>query len=250
MIEKIPVLRSIAKFHQRLFSPMPLHPFPDYDAYWAMRGNEPPERGFHRDLFITARIPDGSSVLDIGCGNGAFLRHLKNAKPKCFAFGMDISAEAIRALAKKGVDGTVILPGRRLRQLTEKQFDYVVLMEVIEHVADAEDLLQQALEFQPKRIFITIPNVGHFIHRLRLLVGGRFPVTSIVFHMKEHIRFWTVKDFIQWSESLGCKVRHYTGQERTGNPIKLGLLRLFPGLFAGQMIYEIEPVSDPEIRHP
>jgi 2-polyprenyl-3-methyl-5-hydroxy-6-metoxy-1,4-benzoquinol methylase len=154
---------------------------------------------------------------------------------------MDSSTNAISLLKQRGINGAVIIAEKTLREIAGGDFDYVVMMEVIEHVQDAERLFLQALQFNPKTIFITIPNTGYIMHRLRLMFGGRFPITFIVYHMKEHIRFWTVKDFIQWIESMNCTVHRYTGQERTANPLRLYLIRHFPSLFAAQMIYEVKP---------
>ena len=155
---------------------------------------------------------------------------------------MDISSAAVANLSQHDIDGAAINLGTPLRNLTERNFDYVVMMEVIEHVHEAESLVLDTMEFSPKGIFITIPNAGYFIHRLRLMFGGRFPVTFVLFHMKEHIRFWTVKDFFQWSEHLNLKVTHYEGQEKgTRNPLRLFMIRNFPSLFAAQLIYFLEP---------
>ena len=141
-----------------------------------------------------------------------------------------------------GIDGAVIKPGTPMRDLTERNFDYVVMMEVIEHVHEAESLVLDTMKFSPKGIFITIPNAGYFMHRFRLMFGGRFPVTFVLYHMKEHIRFWTVKDFFQWSEHLNLKVTHYEGQEKgTRNPLRLFMIRNFPSLCAAQLIYFLEP---------
>jgi methionine biosynthesis protein MetW len=221
---------------------MPLNDFKDYDDYWTQRAKTSPQQVvLHRFVSIADRIPDGSSVIDIGCGDGAFLAYLKEHRPKSIVFGMDISANAVSFLKKREINGAAITAGKSLREIAGRDFDYVVMMEVIEHVHDAEGLFLQALRFNPKTLFITIPNTGYIMHRLRLMFGGRFPITYIIYHMKEHIRFWTVKDFIQWAESMGCKVVCYRGQEKTINPLRLYLIRHFPSLFAAQMIYEVEP---------
>ena len=236
----------IRKVRAHLFGPMPLYDFRDYNEYWDKRGSDHSKpQILHRFVDIAARIEPRTSVLDIGCGDGVFLAYLKERKPACEIFGLDLSDRAVAALRNRGIDGRVIEEGRPLRQLVDRDFDNVVLMEVIEHVQDAEGLLTQALAFNPKRIFITIPNAGFLVHRARLMFGGRFPVTAIVFHVKEHIRFWTVKDFHQWADHLGCEVIACVGQERTTNWLKLFLLRLSPGLFAGQVIFELRRKNIP-----
>jgi methionine biosynthesis protein MetW len=237
---KIPLLNSLRKVQQHLSGPMPLQDFSDYDEYWNKRKTDDPDPVvLHRSIYIASRIPAGSSVLDIGCGDGAFLAYLKQVKPTCDLFGVDLSEEAILALEARGVSGAVIRKGETLKQMVGRDFENVVLMEVIEHVHDAEELLAEALALNPSRIFITIPNAGYIIHRARLMFGGRFPVTAIVFHVKEHIRFWTVKDFYQWADYMGCEILSCIGQERTGNKFKLFMMRLSPALFAGQLIFEL-----------
>ena len=66
---------------------------------------------------------------------------------------------------------------------------------------------------------------------------GRFPVTMIVLHMKEHIRFWTVSDFMEWVRAFGGEVVDIHGQY--GHH---GLLwKRWPELFAWGLVYVIEP---------
>lgn len=244
-------MKSLLKrLYRSIYGPMPLSEFKDYNEYWEKRQTSndspaveaPQDTPLHRFVSIAHQIPEGSSVLDVGCGDGGFLRYLKKQDKGLSLFGMDISSEAVANLSQHGIDGAVIHLGTPLRDLTEQNFDYVVMMEVIEHVHEAESLVLDTLAFSPKGIFITIPNAGYFMHRLRLMFGGRFPVTFVLLHMKEHIRFWTVKDFFQWSEHLNLKVTHYEGQQKgTKNPLRLFMIRHFPSLCAAQLIYFLEP---------
>jgi 2-polyprenyl-3-methyl-5-hydroxy-6-metoxy-1,4-benzoquinol methylase len=110
-------------------------------------------------------------------------------------------------------------------------------MEVIEHVADAESIVRQAQQMHPRRIIITTPNMGFILNRLRLLLG-RTPVTVILYHMREHLRFWTVKDFRQWADVLGMEVVRIAAQN-----YKRWIARTWPSLFCRQIIYECVPKS-------
>ena len=50
------------------------------------------------DLHTIARwIPDGSRVLDLGCGNGDFLKTLKQEK-QVTGYGIELDAEKIRTV--------------------------------------------------------------------------------------------------------------------------------------------------------
>ena len=246
MSKKLPLINLATRLYQKIYGPMPLIEFQDYDQYWDFRSeNRPPADVLHRYVTITDRIKNGESVIDIGCGDGAFLQYFHDRNPQSRVYGVDLSQKAIDLVKQRGFEGAVTSDARPLQEQIGATFDNVVMMEVIEHVHDAEDLLRQALALEPKRIFITIPNVGFILHRLRLLFGGRFPITVIIYHVKEHIRFWTVKDFVQWAKAMQCEVADYVGQEQTSNPMHLWLMRIWPSLFAGQLVYELKPIEAP-----
>ena len=99
--------------------------------------------------------------------------------------------------------------------------------------------MRQVLELNPDRIFVTIPNVGCLKHRLRLMFGGRFPITTIVYHMKEHLRFWTVRDFEQWVECFGLEVCSIHGQYSYGDRLVRYAVKKYPSYFAPQVVYEL-----------
>jgi methionine biosynthesis protein MetW len=245
-LQKIPVLRAFHRYWRELTRPAPLQEFSDYDAYWKARirdGRRADVLDRHR--IIARLIPDGASVLDIGCGDGAFLRYVRDVHPSCRLMGLDISETAVGALRKEGIAAQRIDPDLPFDNQIHEHWENIVLMEVIEHVADAEGLMRQVLALQPKRVFVTIPNVGFLVHRLRLMFAGRFPITTIIYHMKEHVRFWTAKDFIQWSETFGLRVRSFHGQVDRPDKIVIWLARTFPSLFASQVVYELEPRPKP-----
>jgi len=236
--EKVPILGSISRLFVELFGPAPLKEFADYDEYWANRRAQGRVMPFlPRYEVVSGMIPDGASVLDIGCGGGDFLLYLKQHRPNCKLFGVDISRPAIELLRERGLDGCVLDPATSLAAQLGRDYEYVVLMEVIEHVADAESIVRQAQQMHPRRIIITTPNMGFILNRLRLLLG-RTPVTVILYHMREHLRFWTVKDFRQWADVLGMEVVRIAAQN-----YKRWIARTWPSLFCRQIIYECVPKS-------
>ncbi len=234
-------MNALRKLSKLIFGPMPLNEFRDYNEYWQKREMGGRDEILHRFIWIADRIPRDAAVLDIGCGDGQFLRYLRDRGITQKLYGLDVSPVAVAALRQHGIRGDVVQVGD-MSLLAAERCDVAVLMEVLEHVHEAEDMFRQTLKCGAQQIFVSIPNTGYIVHRLRLLIGGRFPVTTILYHMKEHIRFWTVADFKQWVELFGCRVHEYAGQERTQNRLHLLLLRWAPSLFAGQLIYEIRRV--------
>lgn len=236
-------MKIICRLYRNLTQPAPLDEFDDYEQYWQKRAeyNDLPS-SMPRYQIIADKIPDGSSVLDIGCGNGAFLRYLYSKKPNCRSVGADISATAINHLVEQGFEGKTIRQDLPLDEQFDQKFDYVVMMEVIEHVYDAESFTKQAARLTRTKLYITLPNVGFIIHRLRLALCGRFPITNIRCHMKEHIRFWTVKDFREWARHLDLDLQKVIPQVGQNEFFLIRFLAIIsPEMFSKSVIYEIVP---------
>jgi len=134
-----------------------------YDEYWLKR-QEGIGSGVDilRDRFLLAgaHIPLGSSVVDIGCGDGTFLKCLIERDPSKKVLGIDYSQEAVNLCLSKGI------PAARYDLLSgehpEGTFDFVVALEVIEHIPEAEKFLTICSSLCPEngRIIISVPNVG------------------------------------------------------------------------------------------
>lgn len=234
-------LRFMRRLYRRLNGPAPLNDYPDYDEYWERRHTSGKNPGLlHRYRAIARILPPGASVLDVGCGDGSFGMHLRDTRPDCKYFGVDISKAAIAMLHGRGLAGSTIDPSLRLREQVHDAYDVVTAMEVIEHVLDAEDLMEDFVSLAKTEVIVTIPNSGFILHRVRLAVFGRFPVTTIVFHMKEHIRFWTYRDFKQWVALFDLSIKELIGQESSTSGFERFFMRRFPAIFAPQVIYRLE----------
>ncbi|WP_341707508.1 class I SAM-dependent methyltransferase [Halopseudomonas sp.] len=240
LLLKIPGLRIVARLHEYITRLAPLEEFDDYDAYWQERAvDEGSTRELDRFKVIAGLIQEQESVLDIGCGDASFQQYLARVKPGCKSLGLDASSEAVRVAQEHGCATKVIDTDLRLLEQVGCDWDVVTLMEVLEHIPDAESVMRQVIELRPRRIFVTIPNVGCLKHRFRLMFGGRFPITTIVYHMREHLRFWTVKDFEQWAETFGLEVCSVQGQFSFGDDMVKFAVKKFPAYFAPQVIYEL-----------
>jgi methionine biosynthesis protein MetW len=232
------MLNKILILFKGIFKPMPLdNNFKDYDEYWQNRGFHAPSLG--RAKILSKSIEPGSKILDIGCGDGTVMEFLsKNNKPKEI-IGIDISKRAVDYVKNKGYEAYEldVLSDDFVKFLGNKNFDYIIITEVLEHIQDPEKVLLSIKKHFNKSIFISIPNAGFFLHRLRLLFG-RFPLVMVNEHVKEHIRFWTHSDFKYWIFFLGFYLKRLNVSSTT-RIIGLDLGRFIPSLFAHQIIYEI-----------
>ena len=206
----------------------------DYDEYWNVRDESAEIQP--RFPIMADVINDGSQVLDVGCGDGTFLEYLKKKK-YVNEIGVDISQVAVSRARKKGVTAQV----KKLDQISEEYddgaFDYVVMSEVIEHVTNPEELVQTAWSLTSASLLVTIPNIGYWPHRLRLLFG-RFPV-QWVHHPGEHVRYWTIRDFSDWLDELILKEKVNTRLYPSNGITALNSHRIWPNLFCNQAVIEI-----------
>jgi SAM-dependent methyltransferase len=81
---------------------------------------------------------EGSRVLDIGCGIGTYVRKLGELAER--AYGIDIDTERVR----QGTTGSLAVAVSERLPFEDEAFDMVLLNEVIEHVQDDRQTLQEA----------------------------------------------------------------------------------------------------------
>ena len=192
-------------------------------------------RSGHRpryDIF-TLWIEPGSSVLDIGCGDGAFGEHIVAARAARY-LGVDLSESGLELARARGLEVRQVDLGASAGALDELRFDYVVLSEVIEHVVDSEELLELAGRIAGRRVLLSVPNIAYWQYRLQLL-RGRFP-RQWAQDPREHLRFWSVPDFTRMAEELGFRVETVAASNG-----RRGLRDLWPNLFGVQVCFLLEP---------
>lgn len=203
--------------------------YSEYDEYWDRRGAVP--RFLYRWEIGARRIEDGATVLDVGCGSGNFLQHLHTVKPNTASRGVDISTSAVELTRAAGFEAQVHDVST---DDIDGVFDYVTCFDVIEHIADAEAVLHRLMAATRRELIISVPNVGFIVNRARLLLFGRSPLTNCVFHIKEHLRFWGVRDFREWVAAQGYQVVYYEAQY---GPWRLW--RWWPSMFGKGIVYVV-----------
>jgi methionine biosynthesis protein MetW len=218
----------------------------EYDDYWNKRGDDKDRYHFSLSMkwwekllsmryqksnIVADCIEPNSVVLDIGCGDGMVLQFIQNKKP-ITGIGIDISEKAIEKFRGAGFKGLVadISDPAVLNNLPEA--DYILLLDIVEHVQYPERLMMGLANKFRKGIIVNVPNSGHYTTRLRMLFG-KTPAQWLYFP-GEHIRFWTVRDFFWWCNLLDLRIVRTFSAFGTW-----GLRHIMPGLFSVSQIYFI-----------
>ena len=116
---------------------------------------------FDRIAYRFRHLPlpsNGQRLLDIGCGDGEFLRLA--GKLGFVAVGTDFDEGAIRSAKRDGLD--VHLSSAPGISLPPRSFDYVTLDNVLEHLHDPAGALREAFNLLKPggRLWLSQPNLG------------------------------------------------------------------------------------------
>jgi methionine biosynthesis protein MetW len=217
----------------------------------------------HGDSYdiISSLIRNGSRVLEIGCGTGSLIKYLA-MNFDCIVEGVEPNKERADVAKQKGLSVTqaYITPDI---ELCETRFDYIIIADVLEHLSDPSLLLLQTRKFLSKEGFyiISVPNMIHWSVRLKVL-SGNFKYTQYGLLDATHLRWFTehsIKAYMGYLNFDVLKVRHTNGlslpcytslpffsrfSEKVRAKILNRLTRLFPGLFACQIVIMAQPKSD------
>lgn len=126
-------------------------------------------------LQMLKKLAPNSTVLEIGCGAGQFIRGVKYYRPDLLCHGSDISERAIEA-AKQYNDGVLYqLSEEKVLLYEAHQFDAVIISDVLEHVADPAALLAEVKRvLKPGGLFYCfIPCEGDYLSVLFWLYKWR-----------------------------------------------------------------------------
>jgi methionine biosynthesis protein MetW len=169
--------------------------------------------GGRADLsFIADWIDRGSSVLDLGCGDGELLAHLARGKG---VRGIGVEIESARALSaiRKGIPVLQRDLDEALSYFGDGSFDTAILSQTIQELRHPRDTLREILRVA-NRAIVSFPNFGHLPLRLQLLFHGTMPRTRALYwqwYDTPNIHLMTVRDFTSFCEEEGYRVleRHY-----------------------------------------
>lgn len=156
---------------------------------------------------ILELIPEGSRVLDLGCGDGELL-YLLREKKKVIGRGVEIAEECIRQCIAKGLSVEHGDLDQGLAEYADKSFDYVILCQTLQTVHKPKELILEMLRVGRKGI-VSFPNFGHWEARWQIFFGGRVPVVPSLpyqWYDTPNLHFLTTQDFWDFCRRFQIKV--------------------------------------------
>lgn len=152
----------------------------DYDRPW-----------YSAALKLLSDIPstEFKNVLEVGCGGGEFSKILSDKGYNVTA--IDGSEQHVIQASQLGVDVRLANFEETL-PLPQQEYELIVCLEVLEHIANAEGLLNEIYRIlKPGGLFIaSTPNIAFINFRKDALLGKMPPLEG------QHLRFWNTSGFL------------------------------------------------------
>jgi methionine biosynthesis protein MetW len=175
-----------------------------------------------RDMILTL-VPEGSRVLDLGCGDCGLLRELIDKK-NIRGTGVDIDGmQLVEGLA----DGLDVFQGdldEGLADFPDDAFDCVILNQTLQVVKNPLLVLNEMLRIGRYGI-VGFPNFAQWQLRRRLFFGGRAPKSPALpfeWYDTPNIRVLSIKDFFDYCRLNRIRIvhrRHLIGGRWVRSPL-------------------------------
>lgn len=183
---------------------------------------------------IAALVPEGSRVLDLGCGDGALLAHLQQHKG-CTGYGVELDDTNVHACVQRGVNVLQLNLDQGLTLFGDHSFDVVLQIDTLQHLRNAETMLRETARVGRTGI-VAFPNFGHWPNRLSVLLG-RMPVTKRLpyqWYDTPNIRVGTFADFAALARQNQLQILDAFGLQ-AGQEV-----RLWPNALAGTAVFKFQ----------
>jgi methionine biosynthesis protein MetW len=187
---------------------------------------------------IADLVPAGSRVLDLGCGDGALLAYLRDARG-CSGYGIELDDGKVLECTRRGINVIQRNLEEGLNIFEDNSFDVVLQLDTLQHLRNTETLLRETARVGRIGV-VSFPNFAHWPHRLSVM-RGRMPVTKTLpyqWYDTPNIRVATFADFEVLARRHGLRV--LTSFGLNASPQGTEVCTLWPNLRAATAVFKFE----------
>jgi methionine biosynthesis protein MetW len=188
-----------------------------------------------RDLEIIAQlVPEGSRVLDLGCGDGELLAQLQQRRG-CTGYGIELDDANVLASTQRGVNVIQLNLEEGLALFDDASFDVVLQLDTLQHLRHTENMLRETARVGRMGI-VSFPNFAHWPNRMHIAMG-RMPVTRALpyeWYDTPNLRVGTFADFDVLARRNGLRVLDAFGLQEGR------VVRRWPNLRASVAVFKFE----------
>ena len=149
-----------------------------------------------RRVLAFALAHAGATVVDLGCGYGAYALRLQERGRR--VTGVEVNPEYAAEARARGIEA--ITADAAETPFPADSFDTALLIEVLEHVPEPERVLAEALRIARGNVLVTVPNVAEYAHLAEYAVTYWHLVTT------DHVNFFTPAGLAALAERCGASV--------------------------------------------
>lgn len=156
--------------------------------------------------FIAHWIKPGTSVLDLGCGDGVMMDYLQSDKG-CSGYGIEIDDDKIPDCVTRGVSVIQRDLEAGLAIFSDEAFDTVLCLSALQMMKNVEGVLRDIARVGREAI-VSFPNFAYWPHRIALL-RGHMPVSKSLpydWYDTPNLRCATINDFSALANEVGLDV--------------------------------------------
>ena len=168
---------------------------------------------------IAAWIPPGERVLDLGCGDGALLRYLRETR-NVSGYGVEIDHDSVLGCIRNGVDVIQMDIDRGLSGFEDDSFDHVIISQALQAMHATEKILTEMLRVAREAV-VSFPNFAYRTNR-EAIAHGHVPVSEDLpyeWYESPNVRFFTIADFEELCDKLDIEIRERRAFDETGQPV-------------------------------
>jgi homoserine O-acetyltransferase len=157
---------------------------------------------------ILRLMPERSSVVDLGCGNGELLSILRDRGHRP-VLGVERDPEYVVSGVERGLDVIHADLDQGITAIPDQGFDVALLSQTLQSVVDVSGVLDELVRVG-RRGIVSFPNFAHRPMREMFLREGRLPKEEGLYaydwHNTPNRRFPSIRDFHELCQSRGIRI--------------------------------------------